>query len=82
MREEGPEMVAKQRMDADTLQWQQAGDSNDPDCIEFADLPDGGTAMRKASDPSNVKYYTAAEFDAFKGGVHDGEFDNLRKHPA
>lgn len=76
MREERASMASKQRMD-DNLQWRQAGDSNDPDCIELADLPDGGTAMRTASDPSNVKYYTAAEFDAFKGGVHDGEFDNL-----
>ncbi|HMI08818.1 MAG TPA: DUF397 domain-containing protein [Candidatus Saccharimonadales bacterium] len=47
-------------------------------CVEVAKLPDGNVAMRNSrfvGGPALV--FTKAEIEAFLGGVHDGEFDDL-----
>lgn len=45
-------------------------------CVEVADLPDGGRAVRDSKDPTGpVLRFTAAEWDAFREGMKDGEFD-------
>lgn len=45
-------------------------------CVEVADLPDGGRAVRDSKDRSGpVLTYTASEWAAFTAGVRDGEFD-------
>jgi hypothetical protein len=46
------------------------------DCVEVADLPDGGRAVRDSKDRSGpVLSFTPAEWAAFTAGVRDGEFD-------
>jgi hypothetical protein len=46
------------------------------DAVEVARLPDGGVALRPASDPGCEPHvYTAAEWEAFVKGVGAGEFD-------
>ncbi|MBS2966572.1 DUF397 domain-containing protein [Actinocrinis puniceicyclus] len=45
-------------------------------CVEVADLPDGGVAVRDSKDPDGPKLvFTGPEWLAFIGGVKDGEFD-------
>jgi hypothetical protein len=45
-------------------------------CVEVAELPDGGVAVRDSKDPDGPKLtFTPAEWQAFIGGVKDGEFD-------
>ena len=45
-------------------------------CVEVADLPDGGVAVRDSKDPDGPKLrFTHAVWQAFVGGVKDGEFD-------
>ena len=45
-------------------------------CIEVADLPGGGVAVRDSKDPDGpMLTFTLAEWRAFVGGAKDGEFD-------
>jgi Domain of unknown function (DUF397) len=45
-------------------------------CVEFAQLSDGQVAIRNSRHPSGpALLFTAAEWDAFAGGIKDGEFD-------
>jgi hypothetical protein len=45
-------------------------------CVEVALLQGGGRAVRDSKDPDgSVLRFTAGEWDAFIGGVKDGEFD-------
>lgn len=46
-------------------------------CVEVADLPDGGRLVRdtKLGEASPVLRYTADEWRAFVAGVKVGEFD-------
>jgi Domain of unknown function (DUF397) len=45
-------------------------------CVEIADLPDGGIAVRDSKDPGGPKLtFTAKEWAAFLAGTKDGEFD-------
>jgi len=45
-------------------------------CVEVAELPDGGRAVRDSKDPSGpVLRFTAAEWRAFTDGARDGEFE-------
>ena len=51
-------------------------DANGGQCVEVADLPDGGAAVRDSKDPGGaVLRFTPGEWAAFVGGVKDGEFD-------
>ena len=44
-------------------------------CVEVAFLADGGVAMRNSRDREGpALIFTRAEWDAFLGGVRDGEF--------
>lgn len=45
------------------------------ECVEVADLPDGGKAIRHSQSPEAVQYYTGPEWIAFIAGAKDGEFD-------
>ncbi len=45
-------------------------------CVEVADLPDGVRVVRDSKDKAGPTLaFTAGEWDAFIGGVKDGEFD-------
>ena len=47
-------------------------------CIELAQLPGAGVAVRNSRDPEGpALVFTDAELDAFLGGVKDGDFDDL-----
>lgn len=71
-------------MDSDRpdLVWRKASFSNGVggNCVEVADLPAGGRAMRdsKLGDAGPVLRFTANEWRAFVLGVRDGEFDAPR----
>lgn len=60
------------------LNWRRSRSCVGGDCVEVTGLPDGGVAMRNSHDPDGVTLrYTRAEWDAFMGGVRNGEFDDL-----
>jgi hypothetical protein len=45
------------------------------DCVQVARLPDGRVGVRDSKDPGGpVLRFTPAEWAAFLGGVHNGEF--------
>jgi hypothetical protein len=47
-------------------------------CVEIASVPGGSVAMRNSRHPDGpTLIFTRAEWDAFRGGVADGEFDCL-----
>lgn len=58
--------------------WRKATKSGTQgNCVEVADLADGGRAVRDSKDPSGpMLRFTAAEWDAFVHGVKSGEFDS------
>jgi hypothetical protein len=65
-------------MDLSELQWRKStrSDGNGGQCVEVADLPEGGTAVRDSKDRDGVVLlFTKGEWAAFVGGVKDGEFD-------
>lgn len=46
------------------------------ECVEVADLDNGGRAVRDSKDPHGaVLTFTPGEWAAFAAGVRDGEFD-------
>lgn len=46
------------------------------ECVEIADLPDGGMAVRDSKNPDGaVLTFSAGERTAFVAGVKAGEFD-------
>lgn len=50
--------------------------SDDGNCVEVAELDDGGRAVRDSKDPSSPALrFTSAEWAAFTAGVRAGEFD-------
>ncbi|MGH3615775.1 MAG: DUF397 domain-containing protein [Pseudonocardia sp.] len=59
------------------LHWRTSSFTDNGTCVELADLPDGGRAVRdtKLSEASPVLWFTAAEWQAFIMGVKNGEFD-------
>ncbi|HWS34254.1 MAG TPA: DUF397 domain-containing protein [Actinoplanes sp.] len=60
--------------DAGSAEWMRAEGAG-MEHVEIARLPGGGAAMRNSSDPGTILFFTRAEWDAFTGGVGDGEFD-------
>lgn len=47
-------------------------------CVELAELPDGGVAMRDSKNPlGSVLRFTATEWSAFAHGWATGEFNDL-----
>ena len=45
-------------------------------CVEVAEMPDGSVAVRDSKNPEGGRLiFSLAEWDAFIGGVKDGEFD-------
>lgn len=47
-------------------------------CVEVADLPGGTVGVRNSREPGGpVLAFTSAEWRAFLGGVHNGEFDRF-----
>jgi Domain of unknown function (DUF397) len=47
-------------------------------CVEVASLPDGEVGVRNSKDAQGpVLRFTADEWDAFLGGVRNGEFDGF-----
>ncbi len=65
------------------LRWRKSsfstGETNGGECVEIAELPEGGVAVRNSTlgDASPVVHYTRAELRAFVLGVKAGEFDDL-----
>jgi hypothetical protein len=62
----------------DDLRWRKASYSGNggASCVECAELPDGGMAVRDTKDRTGpVLTFTPAEWEAFTAGVRDGEFD-------
>lgn len=61
-----------------TPRWRKSTYSNVGNCVEIAELPDGGLALRNSSDPQlAITVFTRDEMDAFFKGVKAGEFDDL-----
>lgn len=58
------------------LEWRKSSFSGEGSaCVEIADLPGGGIAVRDTKDRSGpVLNFTAAEREAFIRGVAAGEF--------
>jgi hypothetical protein len=58
------------------LNWRKATASNGSQgCVEVADLPDGGVALRDSKYPDGPHlYFDAHEWDCFLDGVTKGEF--------
>lgn len=65
-------------IDPATLAWRKSSFSNGTggECVEVADLPDGGRAVRDTKDHGTgpILWFTSAEWDAFVKGVRAGEF--------
>ncbi|MFB4285980.1 DUF397 domain-containing protein [Nonomuraea sp. MTCD27] len=59
------------------LTWSKSSFSGQGDnCVEVADLPHGGRAVRDSKDPDGpVLKFTASEWEAFRRGMKAGEFD-------
>ena len=65
------------RIDLSRAQWFKStrSDGNGGQCVEVAKI-DTGMAVRHSKNPTgSVLFFTPAEWDAFVGGVKDGEFD-------
>lgn len=61
------------------LTWRKSsfsGQEEGQQCVEVAELGDGGRAVRDSKSPGgDVLRFTAGEWTAFVKGVHAGEFD-------
>jgi hypothetical protein len=66
------------RTDA-TLSWTKSSLSfSNGNCVEVASMADGGVAVRDSKHPEGpVLRFTPGEWDAFVGGVRNGEFDRF-----
>ena len=62
-------------VDLSTAEWRKSQFSNGGEqCVEVANLPGGGIALRDSKNPSfPALRYTAEEWDAFRKGVIAGD---------
>lgn len=69
-----------ERPDISSLEFRKSTFSggNGGGCVEVAELPDGGRAVRdsKQNGAGPVLWFTVAEWEAFLAGAKGGEFDN------
>lgn len=55
------------------LDWQHSPSSNPSgNCPQYADLPDGGKAIRNHSKPDAVVEFTQAEWTALRADIKSG----------
>jgi len=62
----------------DRLPWRKSSfsGSNGGACVEVAQLPDGGRAVRDSKNPDGARLaFTPDEWRAFIAGAKDGAFD-------
>jgi len=59
--------------------WRKSHHSNPSgNCVEIAELPDGGIAIRNSRYPAGpALIYTRTEIAAFLRGAKDGDFDSM-----
>ncbi|HEU0238116.1 MAG TPA: DUF397 domain-containing protein [Micromonosporaceae bacterium] len=63
------------RVDLSSAVWRKSSQSQSGSCVEVA-FVDGAIAVRDSKDLSGpTLVYTPDEWEAFIGGVKDGEFD-------
>ncbi|MCT9932109.1 DUF397 domain-containing protein [Planotetraspora sp. A-T 1434] len=56
--------------------WKSSRSANNCACVEIAVLPGGEVGVRDSKNQEGpVLVFTPVEWDAFIGGVKDGEFD-------
>ncbi|WP_100444496.1 DUF397 domain-containing protein [Glycomyces xiaoerkulensis] len=77
MYEQAHEQPLKGRFDADAARWVRPDAAEGtPGELEIGFAPDGLVAIRRADDPGGtILIYTPDEWEAFVGGVRDGEMD-------
>jgi Domain of unknown function (DUF397) len=63
------------------LAWRKSSLSAQQDnCVEAADLPGGGRAVRDSKDPNGPALrFTSNEWQTFIDGVKNGAFDDLSR---
>lgn len=73
------------QLDLSNVEWLRSDDEDEEPGggrIEVAFLDDGTTLMRDGEDPEGaVLVFTPQEWEAFVGGVKDGEFDLSEQYP-
>lgn len=59
------------------LTWRKSSYSGEgANCVEVANLPGGGRAVRDSKDPNGpILRFTSSEWSAFLRGANDGEFE-------
>jgi hypothetical protein len=58
------------------LHWFRSSFSAAGNCVEVANLPGGGVAVRDSKDRAKAAHvYTRPEWEAFLAGAKNGEFD-------
>jgi uncharacterized protein DUF397 len=59
------------------MKWRKSSySSDDGNCVEVADLPDGGRAVRDSKNPNGGHLtFSASVWRQFTAGVKSGEFD-------
>jgi hypothetical protein len=63
--------------DLSNVRWSKSSRSGaGNNCVEVADLPGGGRAVRDSKHPDGgALVFTGTEWLAFTAGIRDGEFD-------
>jgi hypothetical protein len=71
------EQIKSLTVDLSKARWKKSRrcDNSGPNCVEVA-FVGGAVALRDSKDPAGpALIFTPDEWDAFVGGVNDGEFD-------